>query len=255
MDVVNHGHKDAYSNAIIYRGWRCLADLELKLHRANQHARYEGLADRLKRNYRKVLYNTVSGWIADWRSEDGKLHDYASPFANGLAVEYGLVEVGDGRRIIERLWAKMSSVGFRRFELGIPLNLTPIPAADYMQNQVSGAPPVPNWNHDFQQYQNGGISAAQSPDFLVATYLVGRKEVADNVLRQMLARQQKGSFQNGVQNAFPKGIDWVTWDGKPCGYEGYLADVYYFLMAVLLREPAMRQRFLRPLFEVTAPRQ
>ena len=183
------------------------------------------------------------------------LHDYASPFANGLAIEYGLVGTQDGSRIIERLWAKMRSVGFRGFELGLPLNLEPIPAADYMLNQVSGAPPVPHWNHDFQQYQNGGISAAQTPDFLVATYLVGRKEVADNVLSQMLARQQKGSFQNGVQNAFPKGIDWVTWDGKPCGYEGYLADVYYFLMAVLLREPAMRQRFIRPLFEVTAPRQ
>jgi hypothetical protein len=42
-------------------------------------------------------------------------------------------------------------------------------------------------------------------------------------------------------------MDWVTWDGKPGGYEGYLADVYNFLTAVILREPAMRQRLLRPL--------
>ena len=40
-----------------------------------------------------------------------------------------------------------------------------------------------------------------------------------------------------MQNSGYKGIDWTTWDGKPCGYEGYLADVYYFLPTVLLREP------------------
>jgi hypothetical protein len=63
----------------------------------------------------------------------------------------------------------------------------------------------------------------------------------------MLGRQQSGGFQNGVQNASYKGIDWTTWDGKPCGYEGYLADVYYFLITVLLREPSFRARFYKPL--------
>lgn len=63
----------------------------------------------------------------------------------------------------------------------------------------------------------------------------------------MLARQQGIGFQNGVQNVANKGIDIVTWDGTPCGYEGYLADVYYFLLAVLLREPALRERFYKPL--------
>jgi hypothetical protein len=63
----------------------------------------------------------------------------------------------------------------------------------------------------------------------------------------MLGRQQGVGFQNGVQNASYKGIDWTTWDGKPCGYEGFLADVYYFLVAVLLREPSFRARFYKPL--------
>ena len=76
---------------------------------------------------------------------------------------------------------------------------------------------------------------------------MGKGEEADKVLRQILKRQQGGGFQNGVQNVADKGIDWTTWDGKPCGYEGYLADVYYFLLAVLLREPALRERFYRPL--------
>ena len=63
----------------------------------------------------------------------------------------------------------------------------------------------------------------------------------------MLERQQAGLFQNGVVNEYPKGMDWVTWEGKPCGYEGYLADVYFFLMAAVLREPAMQARYFRPM--------
>lgn len=251
MDAVNHGHKDAYSNAIIYRTWRCLADLESRLHRAGRRARYAGLADRLKGAYRKALYNPQTGWIAEWRSADVKLHDYSSPVTNGLAITYGLVGAQEGRDIVERLWAKMRSAGFQRFELGIPLNLDPIRRADYLQfpqpNPAMGAPAREDGTDAFQQYLNGGISGAQTLDFLVANYLVGRGAAADNVLRQMLARQQGIGFQNGVQNVANKGIDIVTWDGTPCGYEGYLADVYYFLLAVLLREPALRERFYKPL--------
>jgi hypothetical protein len=251
MDAVNHGHKDAYSNAIIYRSWRCLADLESKLHRAGRRARYAGLAGRLKAAYRKALYNPQTGWIADWRSADGKLHDYASPVTNGLAISYGLVGAEEGRDIVEKLWAKMRSAGFQHFELGIPLNLDPIRRADYLQFPQPvpnmGAPAREDGSDAFQQYLNGGISGAQTLDFLVAHYLVGKGEAADHILRQMLARQQGIGFQNGVQNVANKGIDIVTWDGKPCGYEGYLADVYYFLMAVPLREPALRECFYKPL--------
>ena len=63
----------------------------------------------------------------------------------------------------------------------------------------------------------------------------------------MLDRQQSGAFQNGVVNSYPGGIDWTDWQGKPFGYEGYLADSFRFLQAVLLREPAFRDRLYRPL--------
>jgi hypothetical protein len=42
-------------------------------------------------------------------------------------------------------------------------------------------------------------------------------------------------------------MDWTDWQGKAAGYEGYLADSFRFLQAVLLREPDFRQRLLRPL--------
>ena len=62
----------------------------------------------------------------------------------------------------------------------------------------------------------------------------------------MLTRQAQGGFENGVANEIWKGIDWTTWDGKPSGYEGYLADSFRFLQAVLLREEHFRTRFYSP---------
>jgi len=247
FDAVNHGHKDAYANALIYRSWRCLSDLEAKLHREKQREKYTRLADKLKAAFAPALLNPATGWIADWRSEDGRLHDYASPVANGLAVEYGLVEPAVGRKILDRLWAKMQAAGFDRFDLGIPPNLEPIHRSDYLQPDGFGCPQREDGRDTFQQYENGGITGGQILHFLAAHYRVGHGEKADRVLHAMLGRQQGGGFQNGVQNAGNRGIDWTTWDGKPCGYEGYLADVYYFLQAVLLREPAFRERYYRPL--------
>jgi hypothetical protein len=49
-----------------------------------------------------------------------------------------------------------------------------------------------------------------------------------------------------VQDQASKGIDWTTWDGHPSGYEGYLADSFRFLQAVLMREPALRMRVTPP---------
>ena len=55
FDAVNHGGKDAYCNAEIYRAWRCLADLESRLHREERCRRYRELADRLKAAYTQSL--------------------------------------------------------------------------------------------------------------------------------------------------------------------------------------------------------
>ncbi len=250
FDAVNHGWKDAYCNLEIYRAWCYLADLESRLHRDQQGRRYTKLAGRLKAAYARLLWNPQTGWIADWRSEDGKFHDYASPTTNGMAIEYGLVGLEDGKKILQKFWDKMQTAGFRRFELGIPPNLEPIHRSDYLQPNGFGCPNREEGTDSFQQYQNGGISAGHSLHFLVASYLTGHGEEADNALRKMLGRQQDSGFQNGVQNSATKGIDWTTWDGKPCGYEGYLADVYYFLLAVLLREPSFRARYYKPLAAV-----
>ena len=49
-----------------------------------------------------------------------------------------------------------------------------------------------------------------------------------------------------TNSADGQGIDWTTWDGKPSGYEGYLADSFRFLQAVLLREESFRAKLYSP---------
>jgi hypothetical protein len=247
-DALNCGHKDGYTNAVIYRAWRCLADLEAKLKRKEPEARFTTLADRLKKSYRDALYNPKTGWLGWWRSQDGELHDYSSPTLNGLAVEYGLVEPAEGREILARLWKKMADAGFQRLDLGVPPMLVPVPRGDYLLPDSVGCPRREDGTDTFGQYMNGGITAGHVLHFLAAHYVVGEPEKADKLLRAMLERQGRGEFQNGVTDQAGKGIDWTTWDGKPCGYEGYLADSFRFLQAVLLREPSFRTRYYRPLF-------
>ncbi len=254
-DALNCGGKDSYSNALIYRAWRCLADLEAKANRHAQQARYTLLADRLKAAYTKTLLNPQTGWLAWWQSKDGELHDYASPVINGLAIEYGLIEPGPGREILARLRRKIEQAGFTRFDLGVPPMLIPVRRGDYLMPNAPGGPQREDGSDTFGYYMNGAITAGQVLHFLAAHYVVGEGAEADKILRAMLGRQAQGGFQNGAVNAYPKGIDWTTWDGKPAGYEGYLADSFRFLQAVLLRERRFRERLYRPLTPaIVAPR-
>jgi hypothetical protein len=249
-DALNCGHKDGYTNALIYRAWRSFADLERKLGRGDRAARYSGLADRLKAVYAKTLYNPQTGWLAWWKSRDGEFHDYASPTLNGMAIEYGLVEPALARDILDRLWRKMSEAGFTRIDLGVPPMLVPVRRSDYLQPDAIGIPAREDGTDTFGRYMNGGITAGHVLHFLMAHYVLGDPGLArraDRVLTAMLARQRRGEFQNGVRDATGEGIDWTTWDGRPSGYEGYLADSFRFLQAIVLRDPALRAAFYRPL--------
>jgi hypothetical protein len=246
-DALNCGHKDGYTNAIIYRAWRCLADLEGKLGRVKEQKHFTELAERLKAVYFKTLYNPATGWLAWWKSADGTLHDYATPIVNGMAIEYGLVEAGTGREILSRLRKKMQDVGFTHFDLGLPCTLDPVHRADYLQPDGFGVPSREDGTDTFQNYMNGGISAGHTLHFIMAHHIVGEPEKGDEILQAMLGRHAKVGFQNGVQNKGNEGIDWTNWKGEARGYEGYLADVFMFMQAAVLREPSLRARFYRPL--------
>lgn len=250
-DALNCGHKDGYTNALIYRAWRSLADLERKLRRGEKAARFDRLADRLRAAYARTLYNPESGLLAWWKDRAGAFHDYISPTLNGMAFEYGLVDPNQGRAILDRLRIRLAEAGFRRYDLGVPPMLVPVRRSDYLQPDALGIPSREDGTDTFGYYMNAGITAGHVLHFLAAHYLMGDRDLADRadaVLRAMLDRQGRGEFQNGVRDATFEGIDWTTWDGKPSGYEGYLADSFRFLQAVLLREPAFRARLYRPLY-------
>lgn len=245
-DAINCGNKDGYSNALIYRGWRCLADLEIKLNRTDQAQKYTALADKLKATYFPALYNPATGWLGWWRSADGELHDYASPIVNGLAIEYGLVPADKAKDILSRLRRKAEEAGFERADLGIPSFLSPVHRSDYLLPDGLGIASREDGTDTFGHYMNGGITAGHTLHWLAAHYLNGEDKYADDFLMRML---QHGAFQNGVTNQAPKGIDWTDWNGNPTGYEGFLSDNYRFLQAVVIRNPKLRQRIYRPMME------
>jgi hypothetical protein len=60
----------------------------------------------------------------------------------------------------------------------------------------------------------------------------------------MLRRAEAGLFQNGVVNRGTAGAEFFLFDGRTTGYEGYLPEVWNFLMAAFTRNPAMRGRLL-----------
>ncbi len=258
-DTINSGHKDAYGNALIYRAWRCLADLEKQLGRTKLQDRYTRCADRLKAIYFDTLYDPSTGWLAWWRSEDGKLHNLTSPMINSLAIEYGLVPPEKGREILNRLWEKVEETGFERFDLGLPLTLFPVRKGDYAlpkpgkKSRPHGAPEREDGTDTFGMYLNGGCMVSDAIHIITALQIVGEDQKANRLLQAMLERQVRGvypnggGFQNGIVDHYPEGAEFYTWSGETCGYEGFLTYSFSFLQAVFLRQKEYRDRLFRPL--------
>jgi hypothetical protein len=251
-DAINCGHKDAYSNALAYRAFRCLADLEAQLGRVEQQKRYKDFAAKLKTAFRKELINPQTGWVAWWRDKNGVLHDLASPHVNGLAITYGLIEPEQGREMLRKLYAKMVDAKFTRRDLGTPCTLVPVARADYLLPAAPGLGTKEDGSDAFGQYPNGGVLPGDSLRFMTAGYVTGEQAMADAFIDAMLARIPKGDLPTGgfatsIVDVYPAGGEFFTWDGKPCGYEGLLSHGYHFLQAVPLRDPALREKLHRPL--------
>jgi hypothetical protein len=238
-DCVNAGHKDAFINIQVYRAWRGLAEMAAALGHPERAAHWRERAAKLQAALRPCFYNPETGWLGWWRSRDGILHDYASPWVTGYAVKYGLLSPAAGRPMLEKLWAKIDEVGFARFDLGTPVTLLPIKPGDYHFGPGGDRTVAA---HAFKHYLNGGCCVSDTFHFLVASHMAGLGDRADRMLAAMLQRQWAGVHENGggFQNGIGGGGEFYTWDGTPCGYEGHLTYSYTFLQAVLLREPAFR---------------
>jgi len=231
-DCINFGHEDAYSNALAYRGFRGLARLAAVACRTSEAEEFERAARKLKDAYYKTFYNPKSGMLAGWKSRDGKLHDYAFTFIQGLAITYGVVDDEQkANELLDAMFKKMQEVGFHRFDLGLPGNLVNIADEDYYdrgKRRWGGA-------NAFEVYENGGASASHAYYTLAALYKLGRRKEADRILFAILKSFNECGFQGTGDNSNETN-DWRAWDGTPWGYEGLLADSYLAVKAVLVRQ-------------------
>jgi hypothetical protein len=234
-DTIGFGHQDAYSNALGYRALRGMAALAERIGETADAARYLKRADEIKGAYAGAFLNPSTGVLAGWKSRDGQLHDYYFPFVNGIAVRYGLIEGDQARQAMDRILAKMESVGYRNFTLGLPGNLVPIRRADYVDLEPRyGGPALEDGSDGFQKYENGGATACFAYFTVAALYRLGEKERGDKILMPMLEAFEKQGFSGRAANGMT--YDWKDWQGGAHGYEGFLVDNYYALLAVLDRE-------------------
>lgn len=236
-DTIGFGHEDAYGNALAYRALGNMAMMATKLGKSTDVLRYKAAAAKLRDAYYKTFYDPKTGVLAGWRSADGDLHDYYFLWVNGIAIHYGLVPKTQANAIMDKLMAKMKEVGYDKFNMGLPGNLVSVALKDYVDKRgpgrFGGGVQADNWD-GFQNYENGGATASFAFFTLAALYDLGRNAEADRILFAMLDEYGKCGFEGrglaGMSN------DWRRWDGTPKGYEGYLCDNYYAMLAVPLRQ-------------------
>jgi len=221
-DVLSFGWKDAFSNAFLYPALVTLSKVFTEHGMADEAANLDTWASNLKQNFVPTFFNEKTGWLAGWRCKEDKLHDYAFLFVNGAAVEYGLVDGDLAMDIMERLWNELQASRFRDYNLGLPGNLWYIPASDTAK---------PQYGEPMGTYENGGATHSQSRHFVSGLYAAGMTVEGDMLLEQLSQSMADGSAFGGVGS----GVDWRTWDGRPCGYEGLLCDQFGILVPALHR--------------------
>ncbi len=243
-DTIGFGFEDAYANALAYRALGDMAMMAKKLDKKADQARYEAAANKLRAVFYERFYNPETGVLAGWRSADGELHDYYFLFVNGIAIHYELVPKPQANAIMDKLLAKMQEVGYDKFNMGLPGNLITVALKDYVHRAADGhfGGGVRADNADgFQNYENGGATGSFAFFMLAALFDLGRKEEADKILFAMLDEYGRSGFEG--RGAQGRSNDWRRWDGTPMGYEGYLTDNYYTLLAVPLRQSKVASDF------------
>jgi hypothetical protein len=233
-DTIGFGHEDAYANALAYRALQGMSRMAAQLGSDGDSRRYTAAAKKLHDAYFGAFYDPTTGVLAGWRSQDGALHDYYFLFVNGIAVLYGLVPDDRAPGIMNRLWEKMREVGYNHFRMGLPGNLISVARRDYAHKDPRYGGGLRDDNADgFQVYCNGGASASFAYFTIAALDRVGQRGRADQILLPILDafenREFEGAGPNGLTN------DWRKWDGTSEGYEGFLVDNYYALLAATRR--------------------
>jgi hypothetical protein len=228
FDVYDFEGPDALSNAADYRAFVCMADVEDLEGRTDLAKRYRADAGRIKATYFKTFFNPSTGVLAGWKSPDGKLHDYMFPWVNGFAIYQGLVPAEQAKAILQTMLAKLKSIRFESFQLGLPTNLIPMSPADYFP-KTSGAPKRADGRDTWQVYMNGGATPPYEYYFIQALYQTGLVDDAERLLWPLMQSYEKGTFNAGIElpgqkQRNPVGSAFYVWDGSRGRGEGYLPE-------------------------------
>lgn len=214
-DTINFGHEDAFGNALAYRAATMFSALARELGHADDADFLAGRAARLRAAYAPLLLNPESGLVAGWRSRDGRLHDYAFTFVQGMAVTFGLLDAKTANGVMDRLLAKFQEVGYTRFDLGMPGNLVPVRMGDYVYHdtapEVHGVPRREDGSDGFQFYENGGATGCWAYYTVKALYQLGRADDARRIFHPMLDTYARNGFQGF--DASGRSVDWRDWKG------------------------------------------
>jgi hypothetical protein len=213
-----------------------MADVETLTGRPASAKRYRNDAERIKAVYFKTFFNPATGVLAGWKSPDGKLHDSMFPWVNGFAIYQGLVPDGQAKAILQKILAKMESIGFHAFQYGLPTNLIPMSPEDYFP-RTSGAPKRPDGTDTWQVYMNGGATPPYEYYFIQALYQNGLREDAERLLWPLMESYEKGTFNAGIElpgqkQRNPVGSAFYEWDGSRGRGEGYLPEDWQGLDAL-----------------------
>jgi hypothetical protein len=230
-DTIGFGHEDAYANALSYRALQGMSQMADESGNADDARRFLAAATKLHDAYFDAFYDPSTGVLAGWRSADGARHNYYFMFVNSIAVLYGLVPAEKAGGIMDRLWDKMGEVGYTNFRIGLPGNLVSVARKDYAHKNPRYGGGVRDDNADgFQIYCNGGATACFAYFTIAAFDRVGQHARASQILLPILKAFENREFEGVGSNHLTN--DWRKWDGTAEGYEGFLTDNYYALLAV-----------------------
>lgn len=217
-DVVGFGHMDAYVNAWTYRAMRNAAVL---LRRTGEHslaARCAEAAVGMREPFTKHLVNPQTGWVASWKSRDGRLHDYAHLFVNGPACAFGVLEPKLARRALANLERLRARLG-QSARVGLPTSLLPLHVGDHMlpilPSEMGGrAEPT------FESYTDGCCAPFVAGFYIRALGIHGLKKAEQTIARELDESFVQGLFTGGAGTTMRRGNEFLSWEGLTTGYEG-----------------------------------
>lgn len=228
MDVIGFGHIDGYVNAWAYRAFRNAAALFDDLSNNKPLVeRCRQAAQNIRDNYASALLNPETGWIAGWRSLDGKLHDYGFTWVNGVALSFGLVDSNTAQTALLELERKRMQIRGGDARIGIPCNIIPIDEKDSMLTKI-----LNQIQPTFETYIDGSFSAWPATYYLRALSINGLSDHSRILVKDIATGYEEGMFTGGNGS----GNEFRSWEGLPTGYEGTLIGCSGPLYALAIEE-------------------